>query len=256
MILEPVKSSTRRGPATVVLHPVHGSITSPVGASLRNRALSDGTTHQNTPSEYHFNHVLPDSTSQDKIYYTLGLPIATASMTALKAASRPTYSPRASVSHLLVCMGVANSGKTYTAFGGSTIPKRRASQDGVVPRLVDSLFSQSKHHASVGSKGFAVEISMVQVSHCKGNDPHACHLHDLLGSSSSSSAPSGRQEGGRFFATPRKGKLGVRSMAARFENAISPLRAASPMNKGSSVVELNPDRIEAVSYTHLRGPRD
>ena len=27
------------------------------------------------PTEYHFNHILPESTSQDKIYYTLGLPI-------------------------------------------------------------------------------------------------------------------------------------------------------------------------------------
>jgi hypothetical protein len=234
IVLEPVKNVIRNTPAIVVLNPLHASLASPVsGSSLRSRSESES----NTPTEYHFNHVLPENTSQDKIYYTLGLPIATAAMTSLKTATTSNSSNHKNPkNHLLISMGVANSGKTYTCFGGSSIPKRRASQDGLVPRLVDSLFSQSKHHASSGSKGFAVNISVVQVAHCKGTDPHACQIQDLLGEPSSSNS----NKPGKST-TPKRG---VRSMAARFERALpSPIR--SPL-KSAEFSELDADDLKPI----------
>lgn len=233
VILEQTQSILRNGPATVVLNPSPASLASPVAGGMRGRAESDATANS-TPTEYHFHHVLPDTTSQDKIYYTLGLPIATTAMSALKnGGSRSSAEPK---SQLLVCMGVAGSGKTYTCLGGSNISKRRASQDGLVPRLVDSMFSQSKHHATNGTSGFAVNISMAQVTHSRG-DPHACVLHDLLGSGSSD-RPKEKK--------PKRNNLGVRSMAAKFERAIaSPIRARSPMRSVSAdVVELDSEHIE------------
>ena len=215
VVMEPQRAVRSDGPETVVLNPLHNSLASPVaGSSVRNRAESDSTTN-NIPVEYHFNHVLPDTTNQDKIYYTLGLPIASDTMNSLKAvASSRSYASQSkkTKSHLLVCIGVSNSGKTYTCFGGTTIPKRRAASDGLVPRLLDSLFSQSKHYAGSSSKGFAVQLSMVQVTQPKGADSNACQIHDLLGFAKNSKMSD--------TSPKRKGNLTVRNMAARFERAI------------------------------------
>ncbi len=165
--------------------------------------LNDGKAQD----EYHFNHVLHESTSQDKIYNTLGLPIVTATMNSIRNSS----SSRRPKSHLLISMGTENAGKTYTCFGGTTIQKRRAAQDGLVPRLLDTLFSQS-NHAGSGSKGFAVQLSMMQVTQVKGGQ--SPQIHDLLASSSTS-------KNKIFGASPKKKKnLNVRNMAARFERAI------------------------------------
>jgi hypothetical protein len=167
------------------------------------------STTGNVPVEYNFNHVLPESTSQDKIFYTLGPPIVTATMNSLKN----TNSTRMPESHLIVSTGVENSGKTYSCFGGMTIPKRRSSQDGLVPRLLDSLFSQSSHTGS--SKGFIVQISMIQVTEGQRNDSDSYEIHDLLAN------PSASSKNRRFGASPKKKKnLNVRNMAARFERVI------------------------------------
>jgi hypothetical protein len=237
IVLEQVDNVIRNGPATVTLNPFHGaSLTSPMAGGPRLRTESDATAN-NTPTEYHFNHVLPDSTSQDKIYYTLGLPIATAAMSSLRSGTqRSNKGPK---THVLLCMGVAGSGKTYTCFGGSSISKRRASQDGLVPRLVDSLFSQSKHHAgpSNGSKGFAVNISIAQVTHSKGLDPHACTIHDLLSSGGAQEKPKEKKT---------KRSLTVRGMAAKFERAVtSPIR--SPLR--TSVTELSEVDVENIELS-------
>ena len=225
IVLEQGKTSIRNGPAAVVLHPLHSSLVSPT--SHRSRADSS-----DSPSSFHFNHVLDENTSQDKVYYTLGLPVATAAMSSLKAdSSSRSRSPR---NHLLLCVGVANSGKSYTCFGGTSIPKRRASQDGLIPRLVDSLFSQSKHHARNGSKGFSLQISVVQVTHSKGSDPHACRIQDLLAAPQTKSSPK---------KSPSRQKLpSVRSMAARFEQAI-PTPMLSPL-KSTEFVEVDIDDPE------------
>lgn len=243
-----MRSSSKTGhfAAVVVLDPHFASLTSPsmtAGASgassqLRGRVDSDGTTYT-VPTEYHFNHVLPETTSQDKIYYTLGLPMATAAMTSLKTsaviATTANDRSKSSKNHLLVCMGVLGSGKTYTCLGGTTVAKRRASQDGLVPRLLDSLFSQSKHHASGnGSKGFAVHVSMIQVTQPKGNTD--CQIQDLLASLSSSSSASGS------YVSPKR-TFNVRSMAARFESVRSPGQSKAASAEETSA-ELDPSNLQ------------
>ena len=246
VVLEPLERVGKDAPATVVLSPLHSGLASPVsGSSLRSRTESDGNTN-NVPQEYHFNHVLDDATSQDKIYYSLGLPIATSAMDSLKAATSNIKNPPKT--HLLICMGVTNSGKTYTCFGGSSIPKRRASQDGLVPRLVDSLFSQSKHHGNGDSKGFAVQISVTQVAQTKGSDPNACQVQDLLGApSDNKTAKTGA------MSTPKK--RSVMSMARNFERSLpSPIR--SPL-KTTEVVELDIEDLKPTlqscrDVTHAR----
>ncbi|KAL3917611.1 MAG: hypothetical protein SGILL_004631 [Bacillariaceae sp.] len=239
VMLEPFPS-TPNGPETVVLNPMHSSLTSPVaGSSLRNRADSDSTSI-NVPVEYHFNHVLPDSTNQDKLYYTLGHPIASETMKSLKtAASSRSYGPKKTRSHLLVCMGVANSGKTYTCFGGTSIPKRRAANDGLAPRLIDSLFAQYRTGSS--SKGFAIKISMIQVTQPtegKGIDSNACQVHDLLAFAKSKQAEKSPK---------RSGNMTVRNMAARFERVVpSPGRKASKAASEDVTVELSAENPKPI----------
>lgn len=174
----------------------------------------------NARREYHFNHVLPDSTSQDKIYNTLGLPIVTATMKNSSSSRKPK-------SHLLISVGVENSGKTYTCFGGTTIQKKRAAQDGLVPRLLDTLFAQSSHAGS-GSKGFAVQLSMMQVTQAKGGQ--SPQIHDLLANASTSK--------NKLFSPPKKKKnLNVRNMAARFERAL-PSPRKTKASDGPAVLDV------------------
>ena len=174
--------------------------------------------------EYKFNHVLPESTSQEKMYYTLGLPIVTAAMNSLKNSS----STRKQKSHLLISMGVENSGKTYTSIGGTAISKKRATQDGLVPRLLDGLFSQSSHAGS-GSRGFTVQLSMMEVT-------ESDQIHDLLVDISVSK--------NKLFSPKVKKNLNVRNMAARFERAIpSPVaRNAQKGPEGEVILDANNPR--------------
>lgn len=227
-ILEVQKNTSRNAPPTVVLNPPRISLASPTAGHPRARTESDGTIN-NTPVEFHFNHVLSETTSQDKVYYTLGLPTATEAMSSLTRNSS-NRSKEPSKNHLFISMGIVNSGKTYTCFGGMNVPKRRAIQDGLVPRLVDSLFSQSKHHAHADSRDFSVHISMMQVSQSKGEDLKNCKIFDLFGIIEKKKASSQTIKS-------------VRSMAAKFEKALpavaSPMR--STLSKSSEFVELDAD---------------
>eukprot|EP00934_Nitzschia_sp_Nitz4_P002312 Nitzschia sp. Nitz4//scaffold40_size135432//20160//22895//NITZ4_003230-RA/size135432-processed-gene-0.57-mRNA-1//-1//CDS//3329551177//2312//frame0 len=239
VVLEEVHSAVLNAPPTVVLRQHKGlSLTSPVASSSArwNRLESDSN---EMASEYHFNHIFSDTASQDKIYYSIGLPIAMDAMNTLKEAlGSHSRRPRSTKSHLIVSMGVAGSGKTYTCLGSSTIPKRRTSQDGLIPRLVDSLFSQSKHHTGAGnsSKSFSVDISMVQVLHSKGSDPFECTLQDLLGQQQKT------KEKAKF--SPKK-NLNVRNMAAQFEKALSnPILSPLKGRGNGSCTEIDSDNIQ------------
>jgi hypothetical protein len=199
-------------------HAGRKTVPSVVLDAFHNGSMMSPRNDTNASSEYHFNTVLPEDTSQDKLYFSLGLPIATSTMDSLKLATSKGERDT-SKSHLLICMGVGNSGKTHTCFGGSSIPKRRSAQDGLVPRLVDSFFSQSKHHhGQGGSKQFSVQISIVQVTQTKGKDPHACQIQDLL-------APTSRDRG---VSPPKRTKSSVLSMIKNLERPAmpSPIRSA------------------------------
>jgi hypothetical protein len=193
-------------------------------------AILKDVTPFNDPAEYCFDHVLPETTSQEKMYYAVGLPIVTATMNSLTSSS----SKRKTKGHLLLSMGAENSGKTYTCFGGMTIPKRRASRDGLVARLLDSLFSQASNTGG-RSKGFTVQISIVQVTQPKGgqqSEPNSSQIHDLLAEPSDSSNTT------VVGASPKKKKnLNVRNMAARFERAIpSPAKRRASKTPNTLVV--------------------
>lgn len=240
VLLAQAPSIIRKAPATVILNPLHGvSSASPIAGApgLRGRTESDSTAN-NIPTEYHFNHVLTESTSQEKVFYALGLPITTAVMNSMS--SKPRRPNTGTKSHVLVCMGVAGSGKTYTCLGGSSIPTDRALQ-GLVPKLVDSLFSHSKHNASgTGAKGFAVLVSMAQVTHTKGADPQECTIHDLLATGTGTGTSEKPKDKKKM--TPKR-NLTVRNMAAKFERVIgSPIRS-SPRPSSSEIAELDVDNI-------------
>ena len=228
IVLEERNISESSGDGVVVLKSLKSS---PDG-------MNPESTLCNGSAEFHFNHVLPESTSQDKVYYTLGLPVVTATMNSLK---KQTKDGRMYKSHLLISTGVENSGKTYTCFGGTPIPKRRAAQDGLVPRILDSLFSQS-NHAGDSSKAFTVQISILQVSHMKGgqnNDKESGQIHDLIADATTSS------KNKIFSASPKKKKnLNVRNMAARFERAL-------PSPKGRKIQKI-PDSKAVLDVENLK----
>lgn len=206
--------SRRERDDAVLLEALKGS-----GSNGTELALLKSPGNDHDHKEYQFNHVLPESTSQEKIYYTLGLPIVTAAMNSLKNSS----STRKQKSHLLISMGVENSGKTFTSIGGTTISKKRATQDGLVPRLLDGLFSQSSHAGS-GSRGFTVQVSIMEIT-------ESDEIHDLLIDSSTSK--------NKLFSPKVKKNLNVRNIAARFERAIpSPVsRKLQKTPEGGSVLD-------------------
>jgi len=242
ILLQERNTSNSKGSQAVLLKPLHpNSSKQSDGKSLRD-GIDPDSTSCNVPREYQFNHVLPENTSQDKMYYTLGLPIVTATMSSLKDTSS-TYMPK---SHLLILIGVQNSGKTYTCFGGMAIPKRRTSQDGLVPRLLDGLFSQSSHTGHT-SKGFTVRISIMQVTQPKGGqcgDLNSCQIYDLLANTPGSSKIR------TIGASPKKKKqLNVRNMAARFERTIpSPVNRRTQKAPDGGAVLLDAENLEPTIY--------
>eukprot|EP00536_Pseudo-nitzschia_multiseries_P012413 jgi/Psemu1/298110/fgenesh1_pm.474_\ len=234
-LLETQKQSDEAAGQIVILNPLHPSLAqSTAETSIRGRSDSDSTIY-NVPTEYHFNNVFDETTTQDKMFNTLGLSVVHASMKSLKN----TNSNRTPNSHLFVSMGIENSGKTYTCFGGMTISKRRGSDDGLVPRLIDSFFSQSAH---AGAKEFTVQISFVQVTESQ--------VYDLLAKQSNSSKTK------KFGMSPMK-NLNVRNMAARFELVVpSPVGRKTQKTSEDAVVldaeNLMPTVQSCRDATHAR----
>lgn len=129
--------------------------------------------------EFRFDRALSATASQDKVYAVVGQPTALQAMEALKTnCAENNHAP--SKTHLIIGMGLATSGTTYTCIGGS-VSKRKLESDALVPRILDSLFSQSKHHHKNGNKkaSFAVKITILQLNQSKTN-PSESQLYDLL----------------------------------------------------------------------------
>lgn len=129
----------------------------------------------NYDQEFYFDHVLPSSTTQEDMYFSFGSCIAQQAMEPLKA-SRENDAINTS---LIITMGLSNSGKTFSCWGDHCLSTQKLPQDGMLPRISDSLFSQSTHFVEK-KQGlyFGVQISIVQVGHRDGI------LNDLLKSSS------------------------------------------------------------------------
>lgn len=166
--------------STVVLHPMPERTTvdllSPSSMLVR-QTLSPDAVKTAKDEDYRVDHVWSAEDDQDKLYFSLGLPMALAVMEPLKVDPRISSVP--TVNHLTIAMGVAGSGTSYTCWG-QAIQKRKAEKDGLVPRMIDSLFSQSKHHlVNKRNYSFAVRVSILQVSQSK-NTPIDCELRDLM----------------------------------------------------------------------------
>ena len=128
--------------------------------------------------EFSFDTVFAQDSDQDKVYFSLGHPIAQTAMGPLKT-NDPDSLP--SQTNLVISMGLVDAGKSYSCWGEGTVSKRKAKGDGLVPRIIDSLFSQSKHHVS-RQKGhrFAVNCTFLQIDQSKGNSAEEPKILDLL----------------------------------------------------------------------------
>jgi len=205
LVLEAAKSNKKRDDNVQValLHPMaHLSSPDPSSKRLSGNLSSPKFIQQGQQEEYHFDSILDDS--QDNVYYTIGLNMATNAMEPLKKNSSHDHVHN----HVALVMGVSNSGKTHTTFGDLKELGRpgRHDQDGLVPRILESLFSQSKHHVS-HKKSFAVRMTLLHIE----ND----RVHDLLFESTS-----------QTHEHSAKKKSGVMAMVASFEGGSAQSAAA------------------------------
>ena len=158
VVLEKCKTQTKDS-AIAVLHPLM-HLTSPnaKGPTMGSPDFVQGCTE----TEYHFDKVLDPTSTQETVFYAIGLNIATTAMEPLKKTAPPRKN------QLLLALGMPNSGKSYTTFGKKARVSRQP-DDGLVPRILDSLYSQSKHHIA-GSKKFGVSIQLMLINNDKTID--------------------------------------------------------------------------------------
>ena len=192
MVLE----AKRGGAAVAVLHPM-AHLSSPEPKRLSGNLSSPKFIQEGRQEDFHFDKILDANSSQDNVYYSIGLPMASNAMEPLKKNTHVSSVHN----HVVLTMGLSNAGKTHTTFGSLKALGRpgRHDEDGLVPRILESLFSQSKHHVSAKAS-FAVRMTLLHVENDK--------VHDLLMEPSTS-----QQE----EATPTKS--GVMAMVASFERS-------------------------------------
>ena len=174
IVLEPRRMEDGK-PSTVVMHPMLAKLKqhpeSPAGMPYMR---SPEALHLCKDTEYHLHQIIAEESNQEKVYFDLGLPVAKDSMGFLKHKRSATEIDEEKTTNLIVCMGVEHSGKTHTCFGASSgsISKRRSPDDGLVPRILDSLFSQSTHHIK-NKRGlsFGVRMSLLQVTQERTEQP-------------------------------------------------------------------------------------
>ena len=186
IVLEPRRMQDGK-PSTVVMHPMLAKLKqhpeSPAGMP---HMRSPEALHLCKDTEYHLHQILAEESNQEKVYFDLGLPVAREAMDFLKYKRSAAESDTEKTTNLVVCMGVEHSGKTHTCFGAGSgsISKRRSPDDGLVPRILDSLFSQSTHHIK-NKRGlsFGVRMSLLQVTQERTEQPKHHDdsiVHDLL----------------------------------------------------------------------------
>jgi len=208
IVLEPLPLEENQ-PPSVALHPLplknNSSESLTPSSALVLQTLSPDTVHTAHDVEFKFNHILNEDCNQDKVYSTLGLSTALSVMEPLKD---PHHSRK---THLLISKGVSGSGKSYTCFG-SHPGKRKMDTDGLVPRIIDSLFRQSKHHIHKRNERFGVNLQVLQVNQAKNSKSGTdCELYDLL------QEPKNQSNGSILSS----GSSTVRNMVATFERNVS-----------------------------------
>jgi Kinesin motor domain len=146
-------------------------------------AIAGNTLSSAHDEEFYFDKVLPATSTSEAIYAEIGQPLALQAMVPLKSFHCKTEG----LSHrnsLVVYMGLEKSGSSIS-YSGSLL-RRQQESDGTIPRILDSLYTQSKHHIKhvAGKKtNFGVSITILQVNQSNKN-PSDCQIFDLL-------APSG-----------------------------------------------------------------
>lgn len=162
VVLEALSDGT-----AVALHPSVKELMSPHSVS---------TVQTGQDVEFPCDMALPSNISQEKVYFKVGRPIALAAMESLKREKKKK------TTHLILAMGPAQSGKSFTCMGNaSSLSKRKSETDGLIPRMVDSLFFQSLHSSTCNQSNvtFVVEVSVLQVNQSKSN-PSECKIIDLM----------------------------------------------------------------------------
>jgi hypothetical protein len=155
--------SQHKNVAVAVMHPLMTQLLSP--ESKGRLSIDSGNfIHDRKGSDFHFHKILDTTASQEGVFYASGLTIASTAMEPLKKNHVQVKST------VVVAIGNSESGKTHTIFG--KVSKSSGSEEGIVPRILDSLFSQSKHHVS-SKLSFAVRMQLLLVD--KNED-----IHDLL----------------------------------------------------------------------------
>jgi hypothetical protein len=139
--------------------------------------------------EFRFEKVFSSSETAEKVYAGVGLPIALQAMEPFK--SLPEVHAAASTkSHLIVCTGLEKSGTTFTS--SDSLQKQKLDSDGLLPRILDSLYIQAKHQNQHLFKNniFGVNMTILQINELKTH-PNDCHIFDLLQPSNSKHVKSG-----------------------------------------------------------------
>jgi Kinesin motor domain len=143
------KANAKTNPNMAVLHPLL-HLTSPDAKGPSLDFIEHGQ-----ETDYHFDKILDISATQESVFYAIGLNMVNTAMEPLKKTAISAKN------QLLVAMGMPHAGKSYTTFGGKARVSRNA-DDGLVPRMLDSLYSQSKHHIA-GNKVFGISIQLIHI---------------------------------------------------------------------------------------------
>ena len=212
IVLEPSQhTSSTNDSAVALLHPII-HMTSPEGKKNGHKSFerelgSPMFIKEGEEQQFHFDSILDTTTTQDKVHYSMGLNMARDAMEPLKHVGSTARNKGSNCNHLVVSMGVANTGKTYTSFGSQKAISRTSgkhSEDGLVLRILESLFSQSQHHIRDSNLSFAARITMLYVQSDQVYDMLTTPPEPQVNSSAS-----------------KKSKSGVLAMVANFERGSS-----------------------------------
>ena len=235
VVLEPIHSDDGEPPA-VVLHPsIQKTANVTPSSALVRETLSPSAIQKGSDKEFRFNHVLIADDDQDKTYFTVGLPMALSAMESIKTGHDSDRH-----NHVHVAVGSTGSGKTYSSIGDLPLKlKRKSDTDGLAPRVVESMFAQSKHHVTKKSHSFAVQVSVVEVVQpLKGTG--MCEVIDLLRQASLKSSSAGASHA--LSVASVGASLAMKKIVSQFDRSVSTSTTGTSSSTGSLVsIEHDPD---------------
>ncbi len=195
------------------------------------------------PIEYCFDNVLGDEVTQEDVYKEVhGEVMVRETLDSMF----PSGEKGEVKQHVIVSMGVSNSGKTYTIFGD-----QEHHDDGIVPRLIDDMFSTEKDLNMERRDGtrqlkFGLQLSMVHL--------HNDHVYDMLSLLDECDHSQTAKTGNAL----QRRKSNVSKMVESFESR--PLRKTDPIMKELKIKQdrqthdftINPTIVTCTSPCHAR----